>query len=144
MAADFTTREAQETTQLMARLAEIFVRGTSAELEINIGWSEQDAANLDGLCEAFLRSEPPDEVKHSMVMSMGAYLGEIIIRASGGRWGYDSDLREAVIETGDGLLGWPHSKVAKRFEQGPKHSLYQYYRYAVHPEQREAIAAGTD
>ncbi|HEU4424536.1 MAG TPA: hypothetical protein VFR67_18565 [Pilimelia sp.] len=97
----------------------------------------------DGLSDAFLRCDPPADVMHSMIMSMGAYLGELIVRASGGRWGYDAELRQAVIETGDGVVGWPHNKVAKRFEQGPQHSLYQYYRYAVHPEQREAIAAGT-
>jgi hypothetical protein len=106
-------------------------------------WAEQDAANLDRLYDASLRSEPPAEVRRSMIMSMGAYLGELIIRASGGRLGYDAEPREAVFETGDGLIGWPHTKVAKRMEQGPTHSFYRYYRYAVHPEQREAIAAGT-
>ncbi|WP_432970566.1 hypothetical protein [Dactylosporangium sp. CA-233914] len=128
----------------MTALAEAFVRGTAAETGISIGWGEQDAANLDRLCEEFLRSRPSAKVKHSMIMSMGAYLGELIVRATRGRWGYDADLREAVVETGDGVMGWPHTKVAKRFEQGPKHSLYQYYRYAVHPEQRDAIAAGGD
>jgi hypothetical protein len=142
--ADFTTQRAQETTQVMSALAEAFVRGTAVETGISIGWGEQDAANLDRLCEEFLRSRPSTKVKHSMIMSMGAYLGELIVRATGGRWGYDADLREAVVETADGVMGWPHTKVAKRFKQGSKHSLYQYYRYAVHPERRDAIAAGGD
>lgn len=143
MAVDFTTLMAHETAEAMGSLAEIFVQGTAVETGVSLGWGERDAAKLDGLSEAFLHCEPSPEVKHSMIMSMGAYLGELIIRASGGRWGYDDERREATIETGDGILGWPHSKVAKRFEQGPTHSLYQYYRYAVHPEQRAAIAAGT-
>ncbi|MFC5006142.1 hypothetical protein ACFPIJ_51035 [Dactylosporangium cerinum] len=75
-------------------------------------------------------------------MRLNFQLGELIIRATSGQWGYDAGLREAVVETGDGVMGWPHTKVAKRLEQGPEHSLYQYYRYAVHPEQRDAIAAG--
>ena len=45
-----------------------------------------------------------------------AYLGELIIRATRGRWGYDVDLREAVVETGDGVMGWPHTRVAKHLE----------------------------
>lgn len=141
MSANFTSRAAQETTEVMAELADVFVNGTAAEMGIDIGWGEQGAANLDGLCEAFRWSEPPPDVKQSMIMSMGAYLGELIVRTTGGRWGYDNELREAVIETGDGVVAWPHTRVAKRLEQGPEHSLYQYYRYAVHPDQREDIAS---
>lgn len=142
MGAEFTSDMARETALVMPQLAAIFIAGMATDAGIELGWDGHGAAELDGLCDAFLRTRPSRKVKHSMVMAMGAYLGELIVRVSEGRWGYDADLREAVIETPDGLQGWPHTKVSKRFEQGERHSLFQYYRYAVHPSQRQAIASG--
>jgi hypothetical protein len=33
--------------------------------------------------------------------------------------------------------------MAKRLDLGPQHSLYRYYRNAVHPNGREPTAAGS-
>lgn len=80
----------------MRRLAERFVQYAhegfsagiltgSAEQGEPFGWESTEAARLDGICEDFLDSDPPpsDEVRHSMIMSMGAYLGELLVRHGG-------------------------------------------------------------
>ena len=51
-------------------------------------------------------------------MSMGAYLGELIVRNAGGRWAYHQDQKTAVVETHQQQLCFPHSKVAKRLTLG--------------------------
>lgn len=124
----------QETASAMASLATAFVQGVAEETGLSLGWTESDAARLDDLCEAFLRSRPSKAVKHSMIMSMGAYLGELIIRNTRGRWRYHRARREAVFLTADDLEGYPHSKVAKRLDTGPEHNLLAYYVYAVRHE----------
>jgi hypothetical protein len=54
-----------------------------------------------------------------------------MFRHGGGRWSYDPELRAAVVEMPNGLVGYPHNKVAKRLDQGAEHNLFQSYWYAV-------------
>lgn len=69
-----------------------------------------------------------------MIMSMGAYLGELLVRYGGGRWAFDPGASAAVVEMPNGLRGYLHNKVAKRLEQGSEHSLFQFYWYALTKE----------
>ncbi|WP_155372509.1 hypothetical protein [Catellatospora vulcania] len=114
----------------MRALAEAFVQGAAEEGEA-FGWESVEASRLDSLCGAFLNSRPSADVQHSMIMAMGAYLGELMVRNGGGRWRYDSRHREAVVEMPNGLHGYPHTKVAKRLTVGPEHDLFQFYWYAL-------------
>jgi hypothetical protein len=56
-------------------LAEIFVDGSAAEGQV-LGWDAGSALCLDELCRMFLASSPADAVVRTMVLTMGAYLGE--------------------------------------------------------------------
>jgi hypothetical protein len=114
----------------MLRLAEAFVIGSAEEGE-HFGWDSTEASRLDSVCEEFLRGNPPEDVRHSMVLAMGSYLGELMVRNGHGRWAYDATLREAVVEMPNGLVGYPHSKVAKRLDLGPEHNLFQFYWYSL-------------
>ncbi len=123
-----------ETAAAMHSLAEAFRTGAAAQTDVGLGWGEADAAVLDALAEAFVRSGPTADVRHSMIMSMGAYLGELIVRHSGGRWCYDGKRRAAVVETPGGLRGYPHNKVAKKLDGGVNRDLLAFYVYAVRGE----------
>ncbi|MBO0867569.1 MAG: hypothetical protein J2P15_03305 [Micromonosporaceae bacterium] len=114
----------------MRRLAETFIAGMDAEGE-HFTWDSTEAARLDDVCDMLLSTDPPEPVRHSMIMTMGAYLGELMVRHGNGRWSYDADLSEAVVDMPNGLVGYPLSKVAKRIHRGPEHNLFQFYWYAL-------------
>jgi hypothetical protein len=54
-----------------------------------------------------------------MIMSTGAYLGELLVRHGDGRWVFDPVTSAAVVEMPNGLRAHPHNKVAKRLDHGP-------------------------
>ncbi len=122
--------EEAETAQAMTDLAATFLAGAAEEGWI-FGWERSDAGRCDELCDAFLLSDPTADVRHRMVMSMGAYVGELLVRLGDGKWTYDAPAKRAQVELANGIVGWPHDKVAKRLNLGPQHSLAQYVHYAL-------------
>lgn len=56
-----------------------------------------------------------------MIMSIGADLGELLVRHGGGRWAFDPASGAAVVEMPNELVAYPHSKLAKRLDNGPEH-----------------------
>lgn len=129
-----TQTEVAGTMQLMA---EAFIRA-SADEGAQLGFQAADASQLDGICDAFLRSNPPEDVRHSMVMAMGAYLGELLVRTGGGAWAYDAEQQEAAVIMPNGVQGYPHTKVAKRLYLGAEHDLLTFYEQSVNPASRRS------
>jgi hypothetical protein len=120
----------EETAEAMRDLAEVFRSGSKAE-GVPFGWGPDEADRLDGLCDAFLATGPTAERRHSVVMSMGAFLGELLVRNGGGLWAYDTKENAAVVVLPNGLRAFPHNKVAKRLDLGPEQSISAFYRYAL-------------
>lgn len=123
----------EEIADLMRSLAEGFRSGSAAE-GVPFSWESTEASRLDAVCDAFLVSDPPAEYRRSMIISMGAYLGELLVRHGDGRWVFDPAARPAVVEMPTGLLAHPHNKVAKRLDYGAEHSLFQFYWYGLTQE----------
>jgi hypothetical protein len=119
-----------EVAQSMRRYAEAFVGVAAEEGGEPFGWQAGEVSRLDEVCEGFLSNDPPPEVRHSMIMALGAYLGELLV-LSGGRWTYDREDRAAVVEMPNGLRCYPHNKVAKRLDDGAEHNLFNFFWYAV-------------
>jgi hypothetical protein len=114
----------------MLAFARIFVDGTAAEGR-TFDWDASSAQRLDGLCETFLAGTPSAEAVQSMVLSMGSYLGELIVRHGTGVWAYDADAGAAGIDLPFGQRCFPHHKVGMRLSRGPAHSLRLFYYIAV-------------
>jgi hypothetical protein len=124
----------------MLEYAEIFVDGCTVD-GFQIDWDGGSANKLDGICEHFLGGHPgEDDVRH-MTVAMGAYLGELIVRNSGGRWTYHEE-HGPVVALDDGRNCLPHNKVAKRLELGDEHGLWAFYEYAVTGEVPPGAQAG--
>jgi hypothetical protein len=66
-----------------------------------------------------------------MVLTMGAYLGELIVRHGGGRWTYDAEAGTAAIDLPFKQRCFPHSRVGKRLSRGPAHNLRLFYYMAA-------------
>jgi hypothetical protein len=120
----------EQVAEHMLAFAQIFVDGTAAEGRTS-DWDTGSARRLDDLCEAFLAGDPTEDAVQSMVLTMGAYLGDLIVRHGGGRWTYDAEAGAAGIDLPFGQRCFPHNKVAKRMSRGPAHSLRLFYYVAV-------------
>ncbi|MBB5075282.1 hypothetical protein [Nonomuraea endophytica] len=114
----------------MRWLAEVFVEETRKD-GYSFDWDPALIHHLDNYLLEFVASDPPSDVKHSVIMGVGAYLGEMIVRHAGWSWSYDRKGSEATVTSPDGLVGYPHSKVAKRIEFGPEHNLEAFFTYAI-------------
>lgn len=113
----------------LAALANAFVVGAAEEGE-QFGYDVGDGARLDALLDDFAAGDPPPEAVHSMVVSAGAYVGEILVRAGVGRWILHPDGGAGVL-FGDELVCFPMNKVAKRISVGPEHSVAQLIQVAL-------------
>lgn len=117
----------------MAELADAFVRG-SAEEGHHFDYAPENAHRLDALVDMFLISQPTEDVVHSMVMSMGAYVGELVVRGGAGRWTLEPQTEAPGIRLRTGVLCFPLNKVAKRIAVGPEHSIAQFVEVAISGE----------
>ena len=113
----------------MGSLADAFVRGAAEEGQ-SVDFSPASAARIDLIAGLFIdthHGEPPPAILHTMTMSMGAFLGELIVRNGGGAWVYDNGANTAAVQlTRSSLRCFPLNKVSKRLTIGPEHSLEQF------------------
>jgi hypothetical protein len=114
---------------MMRELAEAFVEA-SAEAGDSVGWETRDASKLDAVCDRFLATEPSARLQLSMVVAMGAYLGELMVRHGNGRWAEGSGPM-AVVELANGVVADPHEQVAKRLQPGAQNDLGVFFHYAL-------------
>jgi hypothetical protein len=119
-----------EVAREMCKLADGFIVAAAAD-DWHFGWDGNEVSRLDAYCDLFISDKAPPEIQHSVIMTMGAYLGELMVRCGGGHWTYDPKERAAVIEMPNGLRAYPHNKVAKRIEYGAEQSLAPYYHYGL-------------
>lgn len=119
-----------ETAAHMRLLAGLFVEH-AREDGYSFDWDPAFIHHLDNYCTEFAASKPPPEVIHSVIMSAGAYLGEMFVRNGGWTWVYCTDENAAAVESPEQLRGYPLSKVAKRIRSGAEHDLAAFFKYAV-------------
>ncbi|MBN6057257.1 hypothetical protein JYK22_35365, partial [Nonomuraea sp. RK-328] len=119
-----------ETAAYMRDLAEGFMGHSRAD-GYAFDWDPAFIHHLDNYCTKFAAAKPPPEVAHSVILSAGAYLGEMIVRNCGWQWVYCTDQKAAAVESPDGVRGYPHNKVAKRIREGTAHDLEAFFKYAA-------------
>jgi hypothetical protein len=113
----------------MRRLAEFFVE--QAPEGRDFGWDTASALRLDDPCEQYLAGQPDSEGRHYFSAGVGAYLGELVVRAGRGRWVYEPNAGRPAVEIANGQRCFPMAKVAKRLECGPEHSIWTLYEYMM-------------
>ncbi len=93
--------------------------------EVNLDYSPKSLENLDEFISK--RFGPPGSafVGDALMIGMGCYVGEVIIRNIGGYW---SKLGKPEINEVNGIQAiFPIQKVVKRFRNGSIDSLPFYY-----------------
>jgi hypothetical protein len=128
----------------MAVLADAFVRGSAEEGDY-FDYAVEDAPSLDAWVDLFLEEQPSEDVVRSVIMSMGAFVGELIVRNGGGNWDFD-EASGPSVRLNAGLVCFPFNKVGKRLALGQEHSLAQFIDAAMTgalpPEARPTEAPG--
>ena len=116
----------------MKRLADEFV-GLMRELDWQLDYSEQSVQTLEEMIESQFADWRPWRggkvaKKNFPVASLvGAYLGELMIRNVGGRWGWMPEFDVAAVQLPSEIWTSPPSKAQKRFVNGPEDDLAFYY-----------------
>ena len=109
----------------MADLAQGFIAAAASQGQ-EFALDPAYAIHLDPWVDELLANRPSDEVIHSVIMGMGAYVGEIIVHGGGGSWSYDPNEQAPVVTLKNDLQCYPLNKVAKRIHVGPEHSIAQF------------------
>jgi hypothetical protein len=117
----------------MAALAGAFVSGAAQEGH-RFDYAVENAPRLDALVDLFLQSQPGDDVINSMVLSMGAYVGELIVRNGGGSWTFEQEVDAPGVRLTSDLVCFPLNKVGKRITVGAEHSITQFVEVAMSGE----------
>jgi hypothetical protein len=117
----------------MKRLADEFVR-LMRDLDWQLDYSEQSVETLEEMIDRQFRDWRPwrrGKVarKNLPIASLvGAYLGELVIRHVGGRWGWMPEFDVAAVQLPSGTWTSPPAKAQKRFVDGQQDDLVAYYR----------------
>jgi hypothetical protein len=117
----------------MVALADAFVGGAAHEGH-HFDYAVENAPRLDALVDLFLQSQPREDVINSMVLSMGAYVGELIVRNGGGSWIFEQEVGAPGVRLTSGLIGFPLNKVGKRISVGAEHSIAHFVELAMSGE----------
>jgi hypothetical protein len=114
----------------MVGLSEAF-RSGAAEEGHHYDHAPANASRLDAWVDSFVADGPRGDVVHSVVLSMGAYVGEILVRNAGDTWTFEPQAGAPGIKLPSGLVCFPLSKVGKRITVGPEHSIAQFVDVAM-------------
>ena len=96
---------------------------------IELDYSPATLNHLEAFLETQFHPGSADD-NAALIVAMGCYVGEVIIRTHGGHWSADEEHFHSpavVIEGKLQVRTFPVSRVWKRFEYGNKQSLEIYY-----------------
>lgn len=113
-------------TGLFAEVAQIFRNQVSSEWGLD--YSEESVKQVDRLVH--LVSTPGQAPDPTLVLSIGAYVGETTVRLLGGAW----RLNEETITDSSVLVNdcemWPFRRARQRLYYGPECPLYAWFEMA--------------
>jgi len=96
---------------------------------LDLNYSPDTLSQLDNLIETEFGPGSADD-NAALIVQMGSYVGEVVLRAFGGAWRADEELFHSPAIIIEGRLQartFPLSRVWQRFEFGDEKSLVAYY-----------------
>ena len=119
-----------EVASSMARLADAFVAGLAAD-GYRLGYAPDDAYALDAAVDRYLATLPGYDARRGYAFSLGAYLGELVIRTYGGHWTREQVSGQPGVRLSSGRITLPMDETARRLEVGMSHALAAYFEACV-------------
>lgn len=96
---------------------------------LDLDYSPGSVGQLDDFVDIHFGPGSADD-HSSLIVGMGCYLGEVVVRSHGGHWSADEEFFHSPAVVIAGKLEtrtFPLSRVWRRFEYGPEQSLVAYY-----------------
>ncbi|WP_373533509.1 hypothetical protein [Vampirovibrio sp.] len=93
--------------------------------QIQLDYSVESLQRLDQFISEHFDSNSAKDVGETLLLRIGSYVGEVIIRHLGGHWNEQG--QPEVNEVGPIDVIYPLDKAQKRFENGKEDSLAWYY-----------------
>ncbi|MEU8673819.1 hypothetical protein [Streptomyces sp. NPDC048560] len=110
-----------------------FVTRLTERNRLPLDYSVASLRLVDLVVDGLRRDRPRRDQVDGILLGLGAYTGEVIVRRAGGEW-VDFDLAQqelfgqAVgVRMPDGRVWNPLGKVVNRFESGPEESVQRLY-----------------
>ncbi len=106
-----------------------FCQLARAHYGLELDFSPHTVSQLENFLESHFGPGSAD-ANSVLIVGMGCYLGEVLIRQYGGRWAADEEFFRSPAVLIEGKLQtrtFPLSRVWRRFEYGPDQSLTTYY-----------------
>ena len=115
-----------EVASAMTRLADAFVAGMPADGPC-LSYALEDAYALDAVVDHYLATMPGYDARRGYAFSLGAYLGELMIRVFGGQWTRDQDTGQPGVLLPSGRMSLPMDQTAHRLEVGMSCGLAAFF-----------------
>ncbi|PWK10248.1 hypothetical protein [Tumebacillus permanentifrigoris] len=113
-------------TQMLSDIAQIFVDQVAADWGLD--YAEESLKQVDRLLNFV--SEPGQAPDPTLVLSVGAYLGETTVRLLEGTWKLDEqDIADSSVVVNDCEM-WPFRRARQRLYYGTERPLYAWYEMA--------------
>ena len=110
-----------------------FVTRLTARNRLPLDYSVASLRLVDLVVDGLRRDQPRRDQVDGILLGLGAYTGEVIVRRAGGVWvDFDAAQRELFrqavgVRMPDGRVWNPLGKVVNRFESGPEESVQRLY-----------------
>ncbi|GAA2995228.1 hypothetical protein [Streptomyces fulvorobeus] len=111
----------------------VFVTRLTERNRLPLDYSVASLRLVDLVVDGLRRDQPRRDQVDGILLGLGAYTGEVIVRRAGGVWvDFDAGQRELFRQTvgvrmPDGRVWNPLGKVVNRFESGPEESVQRLY-----------------
>ncbi|WP_405389008.1 hypothetical protein OG596_14300 [Streptomyces sp. NBC_01102] len=110
-----------------------FVTRLTARSRLPLDYSVASLRLVDLVVDGLRRDRPQRDRVAEILLGLGAYTGEVMVRRAGGEW-VDFDAAQRVlfqqavgVRMADGRVWNPLGKVVNRFESGPDESVQRLY-----------------
>jgi len=99
--------------------------GVAAEGQL-LAYAPEDVYALDSVVDRYLATLPGYDARRGYAFSLGAYLGELVIRVCGGHWTRDEATGQPGVLLSSGRMSLPMEETARRLEVGMSHGLVAF------------------
>ena len=121
-----------------AKVAASWVNVVKRHFGVELDYSDASIRDLERVAEEIFRTKPPvEEQSDDFLLAFrqftdqtGAYLGEVLRRNHGAKWGYSvvGKTREMAMLTPSGNIIWPVERAQKRLINGREGDLWHYFK----------------
>jgi len=136
------------TPETAAEIAALFVPWVEETYGATLDYGVYSLKQVDGIIDDLRRDQTFEDLQ-PLLFSMGCYVGEVLVRRSGGRWRLADQVgmtavaaSPIVVAMPDGRGCNPIGKVYKRFQDGPADSIAGFFQAMTELAPKQKLAEG--